>query len=255
MRIIFFFVIVLALLAAPPAGQAANDAIDFLNDDFYTDGQDDGERPRDLIEPFNRVMFSFNDTLYDYLFQPVTSVYQAAVPADLRGCAANFFLNLEAPIRFVNTLLQGRFADAGTVLLRFVVNTTFGVWGLGDPAASEFSIMPVDASMGETLGAWGIGDGFYLYVPFYGPSTLRDFSGQLVDGLVMAPYYMNIDDPWISLEIYSYKETNKMSFHLGEYEDLRVLTFDPYVSIRDAYFQYRKSSRNRSPQSPSPEQE
>ena len=33
---------------------------------------------------------------------------------------------------------------------------------------------------------------------------------------------------------------NETTFHIGDYEDLKKSAIDPYVSLRDAYVQYRK---------------
>ena len=34
---------------------------------------------------------------------------------------------------------------------------------------------------------------------------------------------------------------NQTSLAIGEYEDLKKSALDPYIAIRDAYYQYRKS--------------
>ena len=223
---------------------AADDGgVDFLDDEFY-ESELDSVEVGDPLEPFNRAMFQFNDFTYTWVFNPVATGYSNIVPTDIRGAVGNFFYNLQEPVRFVNAMLQARFSDAGTLLVRFAINTTGGIAGLGDPAGRELGFKAVDATLGETLGVWGIGDGFYLVVPFYGPSTLRDISGTLVDGLVMSPYYWWADS-WVEVSaIYLTKELNKLSLHLGEYEELKQLSFDPYIAIRNGYFQYRKKIRD-----------
>ena len=35
--------------------------------------------------------------------------------------------------------------------------------------------------------------------------------------------------------------TDFTAFTIGEYEDLKDAAFDPYVAIRDAYYQYRRN--------------
>lgn len=226
-----------------PAGLVAGE-VDFLNDDFYEFDIDD-PGVQDPLESFNRVIFQFNDTTYIWVLEPVASLYSHVVPYDLRGCVYNFFRNLEEPVRFVNSILQGRVADAGEVLKRFVLNSTLGVYGLGDVATRVFDVPPVEATLGGTLAHWGVGDGFYLVVPLYGSSTLRDFTGTVVDSFGMTPYYAWTDDIYIMGSVYVGKETNKLSLHLGEYEELKKVLFDPYISFRNAYFQYRTKLRDR----------
>lgn len=242
---LIFIICGLLLLIVQPGFSADDDAVDFLSDDFYEEETASIEAD-DPLEPFNRAMFEFNDKTYTYVFNPVAEGYSAVVPYDIRGTIWNFFRNLEEPVRFLNCLLQARFSDAGTVLVRFLVNTTCGVAGLGDPAGRELGFTRVEATLGETMAAWGIGDGAYLVVPFYGPSTLRDFSGTVIDGLGMTPYYTFTEDLGVIAGIYLGKETNKLSLHLGEYEEMKKLSFDPYIALRNGYFQYRKKIRDHS---------
>ncbi|PIE55671.1 MAG: VacJ family lipoprotein [Desulfobulbus propionicus] len=220
------------------------DDTDFLSDDFY-ESETVYTGARDPIEPFNRLMFEFNDISYTWVVDPVARGYSQLLPGDLRGSIGNFFSNLGEPVRAVNCLLQGRVEDAGQVVGRFFLNTVFGVFGFGDAATRVFKVDPVYASLGETLGVWGIGDGFYLVVPFFGASTLRDFTGTVVDGFAMTSCYpWWPSDPEASFAVYSGREVNRVSLHLGEYEALKDISFDPYVAMRNAYFQYREKRRN-----------
>lgn len=219
--------------------------IDFLSDEFYSP-EAETEVFNDPLEPMNRVIFRFNDTMYIWVMEPVASFYSKAVPWDIRSCIENFFRNLEEPVRFINTLLQARFSDSVKILGRFVINSTLGIYGFADAAGREFGIRPVEATMGETLQTWGIGDGFYLVIPLYGPSTLREATGTVVDSLEMTPYYTWTDDLATNATIYVGKETNSLSLRLGQYEEWKQLLFDPYISLRNAYFQHRKKVRSRS---------
>ncbi len=236
----------LALVSLQPGAVLAAEEgdVDFLSDAFY-DEEPEAISVYDPLEPVNRAIFTFNDRAYFWVLKPVATGYAYVLPWEVRGCVSNFFNNLLEPVRFVNCLLQARFADAGQVLARFLINSTGGVFGLADPATRELDIPPVEASLGETLGRWGVGDGFYLVIPLFGSTTLRDFTGTVVDALAMTPYYAWSDDFAVNAGIYVEKELNKISLHLGEYEDLKELSFDPYVSLRNAYFQYRKRVRDK----------
>lgn len=242
--LVIFFFLCPFILSRSPAAHAVDGDVDFLSDEYYEKGLETQEYKLDRLEPINRAFFAFNDKMYFWVLDPVATTYSYIVPADLRICVYNFFRNLEEPVRFVNTLLQGRFSDAGTVLIRFLINSTLGIYGLADTADRVFTYPPVEANLGETLGSWGIGDGSYLVVPFYGPSTIRDFTGSMIDGLALTPYYSWTDDFSVIGGTYMGKETNKISMHLGEYEDLKQVFFDPYVGFRNAYFQYRSRLRD-----------
>ena len=235
-----------AAVVVGPSGvcrAAVDGSVDFLDDEFY-DSELTSVEVGDPLESFNRAMFQFNDFTYTWIFNPVATGYSYVVPYDIRNAAGNFFFNLQEPVRVLNSILQGRFADAGTALIRFVINSIGGVAGLGDPAGRELGFKAIDATLGETLGVWGIGDGFYLVIPFYGPTTMRDLSGDIVDGLALSPYYYWADG-WEEVStIYLTKDLNKLSLHLGEYEEMKQLSFDPYVALRNGYFQYRKRIRD-----------
>ena len=228
-------------LVCAGVGQAV--AADFLDDAAYEETAPAASVP-DPIEPFNRAMFAFNDTLYVWVLDPVATGYRKVLPADIRGCIGNFFTNLAEPVRSVNCLLQGRFRDSGLALSRFAINSVCGVFGLADPASKEFKIAPVRASLGETLGVWGLGDGFYLVVPIMGPSTLRDSTGNIVDSMARASYTPWNDDFTTSATVFGSNSVNRVSLHLGEYEEMKKLSFDPYVAFRNGYFQLRDKKRD-----------
>ncbi len=223
-------------------GWAATESTDYLNDDFY-DSVPVSETVGDPLEPFNRVMFKFNDFSYTWVLSPLATGYAHVVPFELRGLAANFIYNLKEPVRVVSALLQGRLSEAGIILTRFGLNSTIGIAGLDDFADRELAFHPIDVTFGEALAFWGVGDGCYLVVPFYGSTTLRDFTGDMVEGLTMSPYYYWANSWKEITAIYLAKELNKVSLHLGEYEDLKQLSFDPYIALRNGYFQYRKRLR------------
>ncbi|MCL7488140.1 MAG: VacJ family lipoprotein [Desulfobulbaceae bacterium] len=243
--VIIFFIPGATVLSQATAvfGRSGGQA-DFLSDEFYS-AEAESELFNDPLEPMNRVMFTFNDRVYIWVMEPVATLYSEVVPWDIRGCINSFFRNLEEPVRFINTLLQGRFSDSVKILERFVINSTLGVYGFADAAGREFGINPVHASMGETLESWGIGDGLYLVIPLYGASTLREITGTVVDSLEMTPYYTWTDDLAVNGAIFAGKKTNDLSLHLGQYEEWKQLLFDPYISFRNAYFQYRRQVRYR----------
>ncbi len=222
-----------------------NSDFDLLDDDFY---QDDSQADQDQIvyeiydplEPLNRVFFKVNDKLYYWVVRPVKKGYTAVLPYDVRYIFGNFFRNIAAPVRLVNNLLQGDFKDAGIVLYRFVINTTMGVWGFGDPAEREFGIAPRPADFGQTLGKWGIGEGVYIYWPIIGPSNIRDTVGILGDGYAH-PIYFSGQGLAENTVYYLETKVNDMSLQENDlYDEMKRISIDPYVAIRQAYYDYRR---------------
>ena len=200
-----------------------------------------GEEPppslRDPLERVNRVLFVFNDKAYFWVMKPVAQGYKAVVPEGVRVSVRNFFSNLATPIRFVNTLLQAKFKGSGTELLRFVINSTIGIGGLFDVARKDFRIDRRDEDLGQTLGVYGLGHGAYIVLPLLGPSSIRDTAGLAGDSFLDPVNYL--DDLAAILAVKAFKAENEISLTIGDYEDLKKASVDPYVAVRDAYVQYR----------------
>ena len=60
------------------------------------------------------------------------------------------------------------------------MNTTAGIAGLFDPA-TRWGIWTYRQDVGLAFARWGAGPGFYLMIPFLGPSSGRDALGRLFD--------------------------------------------------------------------------
>ncbi len=114
-----------------------------------------GYSDNDPFEPYNRVMFDFNTFFDEMLLSPVAEGYREITPLGLRMAMRNFFANLEEPLNFVNSLLQGDIAGARDNIFRLIVNTTYGMAGLND-VASDVGLPPHDTDFGQTLPLSGV---------------------------------------------------------------------------------------------------
>ncbi len=213
--------------------QADEDGFE-LEDEFEVT---DTEPPIDPLSGYNRLMTQINDKFYFWLLKPVSQGYRFVVPAGGRLAVGRFFNNLLMPGRFVNNLLQLKVKRAGTELARFGINTTVGVLGFGDPAANRFGLQAYPEDFGQTLGHYGVGGGFHIVLPLLGPSNLRDTLGLIPD------YYLDpvsyIDDSNAELGVRAYRQVNRTSLHIGEYESLKKDAIDLYTFLRDGYEQRR----------------
>lgn len=238
------FILLLSLFAALSPGLAAdpqNGNIDELaayDEQIFAEDKA-RESIADPLEPLNRVFFQFNDLFYFVVLKPVASVYSAVLPDDVRICIRNAYDNILVPVRVVNNLLQGKMNNSGTELSRFVINSTIGVAGLGDPAASSFGLKAKDEDLGQTLGVFGLGDGMYLCWPVLGPSNVRDSIGLAGDLFLDPLSYLLVDDRAAAAWVYAGKRVNQTSLTLGDYELLKETSMDPYAALRDVYQQYR----------------
>ena len=137
----------------------------------------------DPWEGFNRRMYNFNYYFDKYLFLPVVSGYAYIMPDFMEKGVSNFFQNLGEIKNFMNSALQLKGKSTATTAGRFVVNSTVGILGLFDPATS-MKMYRVDEDFGQTLGYYGLGPGPYMVLPIFGPSSLRDTTGLVVDTAV-----------------------------------------------------------------------
>jgi phospholipid-binding lipoprotein MlaA len=193
----------------------------------------------DPLEGMNRAFFQFNDKMYFWFLKPASKVYSTFIPPGLRTCIRNGFENLRFPVKFVNNVLQGKFKAAAIETGRFVVNSTLGFAGFFEIASRDFCLTPpVEEDTAQTLGFYGMKPGFYLVLPVFGPSSLRDTFG-LAGDTFLSPLFWIPPHIWEGAAIRGGIMVNNTSLRVGEYEDFKKAALDPYVSMRQAYLQYR----------------
>lgn len=195
--------------------------------------------PRDPLEPFNRGVYQFNDSVDRAVLKPVATAYRDAVPSLVRRGVNNFFGNLEDAWSFVNNTLQLKGQAAGDSFFRFGVNTFLGLGGVLD-VASEMGIEKHTKDFGHTLGYWGIKSGPYLVLPLLGPSSVRDAVGRMVDaqGDILA----GIEDVPTRNTLTVTRLVDTRANLLQATAMLDQVALDKYTFTRDAYLQRRRSS-------------
>jgi phospholipid-binding lipoprotein MlaA len=228
-----------------PDTAGEEDGLDVFDDEFEDEFDDefdeDGGTINDPIEPFNRAVFHFNDKVYFWVLKPAAKGYSAVVPERGRVAIKRFFSNITAPVRIVNSFLQLKFKRSVTELARFAINTTIGVAGFTDPASDKWNIPMYREDFGQTLGYHGAGPGFFLNLPFLGPSSVRDSIGFLADLFLDPTTYLPPHETLAKVGVYAYEMVNSTSLNITLYEDLKREALDPYTFIRDAYHQHRES--------------
>lgn len=199
-----------------------------------------GTNVYDPFEPFNRVLFEINDTLDKTVLKPVAYVYRN-LPTPARDGVRNFFNNLREPITITNDLLQGQLKFAGISLTRFVVNSTVGLAGVID-VANNLGLAPHYEDFGQTLGFYGVGEGPYLFIPFLGPSNLRDSTGLISSGLINQSIYAaaDINDGVLYTSyVLNGIDLRERSLEFGD--NIEQSSIDYYASLRNLYTQKRRS--------------
>lgn len=185
---------------------------------------------KDPLQPLNRKVYAFNDTVDRYLVRPVAVQYSEKVPQDVRDSYHSFRMNLNEPWNAVNQVIQGKPVRALKTLGRFTLNTVTSL-GFADPA-SHLGMPTEDESFGTTLGYYGVPSGPYLMLPFFGPSTFRDGFGLAVDSVGRPQNYLNDSG------LYWTDQTLRLidvRAQLLKFDD--VLQGDKYAQLRDIYLQ------------------
>ncbi len=197
----------------------------------------------DPIEPFNRVIFGVNEAVDFILWTPATRIYRFAVPRPARAGIRRVFLNLNSTSVLINKILQLRLGDAAKTLGRFLLNTTAGWGGLFDPAAAV-GWEPQHADFGETLASMRVPPGPYLVLPFFGPSSIRDGVGTIVDQFLQPTLYFL--GPVSHIFVGTGFGFTLRDEKADEIRLLKESSVDYYSVLRSAYWQNREASLDRS---------
>ena len=193
----------------------------------------------DPWENLNRKTHNFNMTLDDYVIRPIAETYDFIIPEFVQTGFSNVFDNLGMPVSAANNLIQFKPVGFITETSRFILNSTFGIFGLFD-VASRLGIKERNEDFGQSLGHWGFASGPYLVIPFFGPSSARDgFS--LAPDYYLRPDLVRFEDNKSDLALNGLSVVN-LRAGLLSISDLSGN--DQYSFYRDAYLQRREYEIN-----------
>ncbi|MBS3936466.1 MAG: VacJ family lipoprotein [Sulfuritalea sp.] len=194
--------------------------------------------PKDPLEGFNRVMFAFNEGVDTVLIKPVALGYDAVMPTPVRTGVTNFFGNIADLFIGVNNLLQGKPDQAASDLGRVLINSTVGILGLFDVATAA-GLEKHDEDFGQTFGRWGIGTGAYVVLPLFGPRTVRDTAGLVLD--VAVDPVANVDHVPTRNSLGALRLIDNRADRLPADRVIEEAALDKYSYVRDAYLQRRNN--------------
>ena len=197
--------------------------------------------PKDPLEGYNRAMFGFNEQVDRVAIKPAAQVYEAVLPSPVRTGIGNVLGNLADPWIGLNNMLQGKFAEGMSDLMRFALNSTWGLLGLLD-IASEAGLAKHDEDLGQTLGRWGVGEGAYIVLPFFGPRTVRDAVALPADMMGNEPF--SIDHVPTRNTVVATRVVHGRSVLLGTDRTLEQAALDRYAFVRDFYLEQRRYKVN-----------
>ena len=196
----------------------------------------------DPMEGMNRGIFKFNDVVDTAVMRPVAKGYREVVPQPARKGIRNVLHNLKSPQYIANDLLQGDLDGVGKNTTRLFANTLLGIGGIFDVAGAE-GVKHDPEDFGQTLGVWGVGNSPYLVLPFFGPSSVRDATGLLVDTYTdpLVLYLTNTgqEEWWYACIGVTAVDTREEL--LDVLDDLKKNSIDYYAAMRSSYAQRREA--------------
>lgn len=179
----------------------------------------------DPIEPVNRFGLRITKPAVDWVLVPLAKGYRYVTPAPLRRSLDRFSYNLTYPGRLVSLLLQAKLRKSAEETAHFLTNTMLGFVGFFDPA-SGLGVRTYPEDVGQSFARWGLGPGFYLFVPFIGPSSGRDAVGRVFDTALNPLTWLPV--PGVN----AFFGVNAFSFRIDGYETLDAAFPDLYLPAR-----------------------
>ncbi|MEX2517238.1 MAG: VacJ family lipoprotein [Gammaproteobacteria bacterium] len=197
--------------------------------------QGPGGDTNDPLEPGNRFFYGVNETLDGAFVKPLAEFYVYATPEPVRESVNNLFGNLGYINVILNSFLQGKADDGWSDTARFLVNSTLGIGGLFD-VATDMGLPSRQEDFGQTLAVWGSGEGAYMYLPIWGPTTVRDAPGIAVSTVTNPLFYLT------GAALYPVTALGIINTRANVLEATRLrdeAALDAYVFTREAYLQRR----------------
>lgn len=189
----------------------------------------------DPWEGFNRNSYEVSDAVDRAVLVPVAQGYKSVTPDWVESGIGNMFLNLRTVTSSANGFLQGKPKSGFTDLGRIVVNSTIGLAGFFD-VASQWGWRYQNEDLGQTLAVWGMTKSRYVYIPFMGPTTLRDLPSNIINSYV--PRLILGNDYHWAISAVDVVNTRAQLLSASRVRDASAI--DPYAFTKDAYFQRRK---------------
>jgi len=209
---------------------------------------------KECFEKASRGIFKFNQEFDNIILEPVAKIYNK-LPEPIKKGTGNFTSNIATLLSIPNHLLQGEIKSAGDATGSFLINSTVGVLGFGNPAGA-MGIKNQKEDLGQTLGSYGMGGGCYFVLPILGPTTLRDSIGMFLDNNYLDPVakitWHEKEVKGISgskVDYVGIKAATAVDFrsdNITNFESLKKNSIDLYAATKSLYLQNRNKKINNS---------
>ena len=205
------------------------------------------ETEKDCFEKASRVIFKFNQGFDKAILKPLASGYNK-LPDPIKKGTGNFTSNIGTLLTIPNHLLQGQWRLASESGASFLINSTVGILGFGNPAA-KIGLKNQQEDVGQTLGAYGFSGGCYFVLPILGPTTVRDSIGRIADTFVDPFAHVTLREHELlnvsgsNLDYYSVQGASAIDFrarNMTNLDSLEKNSIDMYAAFKSLYLQNRE---------------
>jgi phospholipid-binding lipoprotein MlaA len=205
------------------------------------------ETEKECFEKVSRGIFKFNQSFDKSILKPIAEGFNR-LPEPIRTGTGNFTSNIGTLLTVPNHILQGQWRLAGESSASFLINTTVGILGFGNPA-KKMGLKNQQEDVGQTLGAYGFNSGCYFVLPLLGPTTVRDSLGIVADSFVDPFAHVTIREHELfgmsgnNLDFYSVKGAKAVDFRADNMTNLNSLeknSIDMYAALKSLYLQSRE---------------
>ena len=205
------------------------------------------EPEKECFEKVSRNIFKFNKGFDRTVLRPIAAGYNK-LPNPIKKGTGNFTSNIGTLLTVPNHILQGNWRLAGESSASFLINSTVGVLGFGNPAA-KLGLKNQQEDVGQTLGAYGFSAGCYFVLPILGPTTVRDSFGMVADTFMDPFAHVTIRDHQLlsisgsDIDYYSVKGASAVNFraeNMTNLDSLEKNSIDMYAAMKSLYLQNRE---------------
>jgi phospholipid-binding lipoprotein MlaA len=202
---------------------------------------------KECFEKISRGIFKFNKGFDKAILKPLAVSFNK-LPEPVKKGTGNFTSNIGTLLTVPNHVLQGQWRLAGESSASFLINTTIGVFGFGNPAA-KMGLKNQQEDVGQTLGAYGVKPGCYFVLPILGPTTVRDSVGLIADSFVDPFAHVTIREKELlnisgnQMDYFSVKGATAVDFRADNITNLDSLeknSIDMYAALKSLYLQNRE---------------
>jgi|TARA_B110000027_G_C16088791_1_gene287341 phospholipid-binding lipoprotein MlaA len=204
------------------------------------------ESEKECFEKVSRNIFKFNQGFDKAILKPIASGYNK-LPENIKKGTGNFTSNIGTLLTVPNHIFQGQWRLAGESSASFLINSTIGILGFGNPAA-KMGLKNQQEDVGQTLGAYGFGAGCYFVLPILGPTTVRDSFGLVADSIIDPFAHVTIREKELmnisgnQIDYFSVKGATAVDFrgdNMGNIDSLEKNSLDVYATFKSLYLQNR----------------